>query len=71
MLHLSDVELSRWGATFGGYAVSLCRFITGTIYKDPVQDADGNGHGTHVSGTVAGNRYGVAKVRTSENVDLC
>ena len=24
-------------------------------------DADGNGHGTHCSGTIAGKKYGVAK----------
>lgn len=31
-----------------------------TIPKDDV-DEDGNGHGTHCSGTIAGNKYGVAK----------
>jgi cerevisin len=36
---------ARWGATI----------------PDNDEDIDGNGHGTHVAGTVAGNRYGVAK----------
>ncbi|KAJ7292945.1 serine protease [Mycena rebaudengoi] len=36
---------ARWGATFG----------------DGYEDADGNGHGTHCAGTVAGFQFGVAK----------
>jgi len=36
---------ARWGKTFGAG------------YKD----ADGNGHGTHCAGTIAGEKYGVAK----------
>lgn len=30
----------------------------------PYKDQDGNGHGTHVAGTIAGKRFGVAKAST-------
>ncbi|KAG8781988.1 subtilisin-like serine protease [Ceratobasidium sp. 428] len=43
--HVDFGGRARWGATFG------------QGYKN----ADGHGHGTHVAGTVAGKRYGVAK----------
>ncbi|KAF9579228.1 hypothetical protein BGW38_004595 [Lunasporangiospora selenospora] len=40
---------------FGGRAKFGANFITGS------KDTDENGHGTHVSGTIGGTRYGVAK----------
>ncbi|KAG8781990.1 subtilisin-like serine protease [Ceratobasidium sp. 428] len=43
--HVDFGGRARWGATFG------------QGYKN----ADGHGHGTHVAGTIAGKRYGVAK----------
>ncbi|KAG8714354.1 subtilisin-like serine protease [Ceratobasidium sp. 394] len=41
----ADLRRASWGATFG------------QGYKD----ADGHGHGTHIAGTIAGRRYGIAK----------
>ncbi|KAJ7205370.1 serine protease [Mycena rebaudengoi] len=46
--HLQFEGRARWGATFGGH-------------PDAYPDADGNGHGTHCAGIVAGFQYGVAK----------
>ncbi|KAF5117652.1 hypothetical protein DV454_000948 [Geotrichum candidum] len=37
------------------------RAAWGKTIPDNDQDVDGNGHGTHCSGTIAGKRYGVAK----------
>ena len=60
----------------GGEGVDVYVIDTGTNYKhvdfegraswgktvpSNDEDADGNGHGTHCSGTVAGKKYGVAK----------
>ncbi|RIA98704.1 serine protease [Glomus cerebriforme] len=37
------------------------RAVWGITVPQNDEDADGNGHGTHVAGTVAGKRYGVSK----------
>jgi len=37
------------------------RAVWGATIPDGDEDVDGNGHGTHVAGTVAGKRYGVSK----------
>jgi cerevisin len=43
--HVDFEDRARWGKTF--------------VFGD--DDVDGNGHGTHCSGTIAGKKYGVAK----------
>jgi subtilisin family serine protease len=42
-------------------ASSIHRSTYDTNEQDAVANADGNGHGTHVAGTVGGAQYGVAK----------
>jgi cerevisin len=37
------------------------RAVWGATIPDGDEDIDGNGHGTHVAGTIAGKRFGVAK----------
>ncbi|KAJ1920296.1 proteinase B [Mycoemilia scoparia] len=44
--HVDFESRASWGKTFA---------------QDEIGDEDGNGHGTHVAGTIAGKRYGVAK----------
>lgn len=41
---------------FGGRATGGVSFIAGES-----KDTDGNGHGTHVAGTTAGTKWGIAK----------
>ncbi|MFM7232385.1 MAG: S8 family serine peptidase, partial [bacterium] len=54
--YIIDTGIRLTHADFGGRAITGFDAITagGTA-------ADGNGHGTHVAGTVGGNTYGVAK----------
>lgn len=37
------------------------RAVIGASFSNDKNDRDGNGHGTHVAGTVGGSKYGVAK----------
>jgi cerevisin len=50
-----DTGVNTSHVDFGG------RATWGTTTDDGSSDADGNGHGTHCAGTIAGNTYGVAK----------
>ncbi|KAG7445600.1 peptidase 1 [Guyanagaster necrorhizus] len=53
-VYVVDTGIYTAHTTFGGRAVWGATF-------GGYADADGNGHGTHVSGTIGGDQYGVAK----------
>ncbi|MFD9909401.1 S8 family peptidase [Streptomyces sp. NPDC059063] len=55
-VYVIDTGVRTTHRDFGGRASSGFDFVD----NDPIAD-DGNGHGTHVAGTIAGARYGVAK----------
>ncbi|MGA4839516.1 S8 family peptidase [Streptomyces sp. G45] len=55
-VYVIDTGVRTSHRDFGGRARSGFDFVD----NDPIAQ-DGNGHGTHVAGTVAGTRYGVAK----------
>ncbi|MFI8929694.1 S8 family peptidase [Streptomyces sp. NPDC053474] len=55
-VYVIDTGVRTTHREFGGRARSGFDFVD----NDPIAE-DGNGHGTHVAGTIAGTRYGVAK----------
>lgn len=62
-VYVMDTGIRRTHQDFGGRA----EFGT-AVFQDANNDADCNGHGTHVAGTVAGTKYGVAKGATVHSV---
>jgi cerevisin len=54
-VYIIDTGVNVNHVDFGG------RAVWGATIPSNDQDIDGNGHGTHCAGTVAGSRYGVAK----------
>jgi subtilisin family serine protease len=62
-VYIIDTGLETNHPDFG----SRARFAYNAIDKN---DADCNGHGTHVAGTVGGTRYGVAKLATLVGVKV-
>ncbi|MCI3933174.1 S8 family peptidase [Streptomyces sp. AN091965] len=55
-VYVIDTGVRTTHSEFGGRARSGFDFVD----NDPIAE-DGNGHGTHVAGTIAGTKYGVAK----------
>ncbi|KAF9162953.1 hypothetical protein BGX20_001518 [Mortierella sp. AD010] len=53
--YVIDTGINTAHVEFGGRAVMGANFVTGSA------NTDENGHGTHVSGTIGGTTYGVAK----------
>jgi len=57
-VYVVDTGVNVNHVDFGG------RAVWGATIPSNDQDIDGNGHGTHCAGTIAGSRYGVAKQAT-------
>ncbi|CZT17806.1 related to Cuticle-degrading protease [Ramularia collo-cygni] len=63
-IYVIDTGINSAHQDFGGRAIQGANFVTGESITD------GNGHGTHCSGTAAGTTYGVAKRATVVGVKV-
>ena len=59
-IYILDTGTDAAHPALGGRVLAGQSFVDG----EPLANADGHGHGTHVAGTAAGNPYGIARAAT-------